>query len=52
MGKSESYTVVAIGFFLFLFFLNIKINELMKLKEYQRSRSLFGLGQRSLRFQN
>ena len=32
--------------------LNIQINKLMKLNEYQRSRSLFDLGQRSLRFQN
>ena len=32
--------------------LNIQINELMKLNEYQRSRSLFDLGQRSLRFQS
>ena len=31
---------------------NIQINELMKVNEYQRSRSLFDLGQRSLRFQN
>ena len=32
--------------------LDIQINELMKLNEYQRSRSLFDLGERSLRFQN
>ena len=32
--------------------LNIQINELMKLNEYQRSRSLFDLSRRSLRFQN
>ena len=32
--------------------LNIQMNELMKLNEYQRSRSLFDLGHRSLRFQN
>ena len=31
---------------------NIQMNELMKLNEYQKSRSLFDLGQRSLRFQN
>ena len=31
---------------------NIQMNELMKLIEYQRLRSLFDLGQRSLRFQN
>ena len=28
------------------------INDLMKLSEYQKSRLLFDLGQRSLRFQN
>ena len=32
--------------------LNIQINELMKFNEHQRSKSLFDLGQRSLRFQN
>ena len=32
--------------------LNIQIDELMKLNEYQRSRPLFDLGQRALRFQN
>ena len=31
---------------------NIQMNELMKLNEYQSSRSIFDLGQRSLRFQN
>ena len=36
----------------FLSYSNIQMNELMKLNEYQRSRSLFDLGQRSLRFQN
>ena len=30
---------------------SIKLNELMKLSEYQRSRSFFDLGQRSLTFQ-
>ena len=34
------------------FGLNIQINELMKLNEYQRSRPLFDLGQRPLIFQN
>ena len=51
MGKSENYvlfgTITAIGLKVGL---NIQINELMKLSEYQRS--LFDLGQRSLRFQN
>ena len=32
--------------------LRIQLNELMKLSEYQRSRSFFDLGQRSLRFQS
>ena len=31
---------------------SIKLNELMALNEYQRSRSFFDLGQRSLRFQS
>ena len=31
---------------------SIQLNELMKLSEYQRSRSFFDLGQRSLRLQN
>ena len=56
MGKSENY--------LFIFFLetlaalslkvawSIQLNELMKLSEYQRSRSFFDVGQRSLRFQS
>ena len=31
---------------------SIQLNELMKLSEYQRPRSSFDLGQRSLRFQS
>ena len=31
---------------------SIQLNELMKLSEYQRSRSFFDLGERSLRFQS
>ena len=31
---------------------SIQLNEIMKLSEYQRSRSFFDLDQRSLRFQN
>ena len=31
---------------------SIQLNELMKLSEYQRSRSFFDLGQKSLRFQS
>ena len=53
MGKSENY----------LFFgtycsfrsqscLKHSANEFMKLNEYQKSRSFFDLGQRSLRFQS
>ena len=53
MGKSENY----------LFFRNYislesqsclkhQLNEFMKLSEYQRSRSFFDLGQRSLGFQS
>ena len=42
-------TIAAIGLKVGL---NIQINELMKFSEYQRSRSLFELRQRSLRFQN
>ena len=42
-------TVAAIGHKVGL---SIQINELMELNEYQRSRSLFDLGQRSLRLYN
>ena len=42
-------TIAAIGLKVGL---NIQINEIMKLNEYHRSRSLFDLGQRSLRFQS
>ena len=42
-------TIAAIGLKVGL---NIQITEFMKFNEYQRSRSLFDLGQRSLRFQN
>ena len=42
-------TIAAIGLKVGL---NIQINELMKLNEYQRPRSLYDLGQRSLRFQS
>ena len=34
------------------YFFCIQLNELMKLNEYQRSRSFFDLGQRSFRFQS
>ena len=53
MGESKNCyfleTIAAIGLKVAL---NIQINKLMKLNEYQRLRSLFDLGQRSLRFQN
>ena len=52
MGKSENYlffgNIAALGLKVAG---SIKLNELMKLSEYQRSRSFFDLGQRSLRFQ-
>ena len=41
-------TIAAIGLKVDL---NIQINELMKLNEYQRSRSLFDRDHRSIRFQ-
>ena len=53
MGEKENYhfleTIAALGLKVGL---NVQINKLMTLNEYQRSRSLFDLGQRSLRFQN
>ena len=54
MGKSEYYffffeTVAALGLKVVG---SIQLNEIMKLSEYQRSRSFFDLGQRSLRFQS
>ena len=42
-------TVAAIGLKVGL---SIQINDLMKFSEYQRSRSIFDLDQRSLRFQS
>ena len=53
MGKSENFMLFGnCGSHRPQTSLNIQIKELMKLNEYQRSRSLFDLGQRSLRFQN
>ena len=54
MGKSENYfffleTVAALGLKVAL---SIQLSELMKLSEYQRSKSFFDLDQRSLRFQS
>ena len=52
MGESEFYfleTIAALGLKIAI---SIQLNELMKLNEYQRSRSFFDLGQRSFRFQS
>ena len=53
MGKTENYylliTIAALGLKVAL---SIQLNEFIKLSEYQRSRSFFDLGQRSLRFQS
>ena len=53
VGKSENYylliTIAALGLKVAW---SIQLNEFIKLSEYQRSRSFFDLGQRSLRFQS
>ena len=53
MGKSENYyfseTIAVFGLRVAC---SIQLNELMKLNEYQRSRSFFDPGQKSLRFQS
>ena len=53
MRESENYyfleTIAALGLKVAW---SIQLNELIKLSEYQRSRSFFDLGQRSLRFQS
>ena len=53
MRKSENNyileTIAALGFKVYR---SIQPNELMKLSEYQRSKSFFDLDQRSLRFQS
>ena len=53
MGESENYlfleTIAALGLKVAWW---IQLNKLMKLNEYQRSRSFFDLGQRSPRFQS
>ena len=54
MGESENYyffleLIAALGLKVAW---SIQLNELMKLSEYQRSRSFFDLGQSSLRFQS
>ena len=52
MEESENYlfleTIAALGLKVAL---GIQLNKIMKLSEYQRSRSFFDRGQRSLRFQ-
>ena len=52
-GKSENNyfleTIAALGLKVAE---SIQLNKLMKLSEYQRSRSFFDLGQRSRRFQS
>ena len=53
MGKSDNYyfleSIAAFGLKVALI---IQLNELMKLSEYQRSRSFFDLCQKSHRFQS
>ena len=51
MGKSENYVLFG-NFYSFKVGFNIQMNDLMKVNEYQRSRSLFEQIIRSLRFQN
>ena len=46
MGESESYCLELIAAVGLKVALSIQLNELMKLSEYQRSRSFFDLGQR------
>ena len=53
MGKSENYLFLeTFAVFGLSVAWSIQLNELMKLSKYQRSRSFFDLGQRSLRFQS
>ena len=49
-GKSENYFLETIAALWLKVAESIQLNELMKLSEYQRSRSFFDPGQRSLRF--
>ena len=52
MGKSEIYYfLITIATLHLKVAWSIQLNEFMKLNEYQRSRSFFDLGQRSLRLQ-
>ena len=52
MGKSENYYfLITIAALHLKVAWSIQLNEFMKLNEYQRSRSFFDFGQRSLRFQ-
>ena len=53
LGKSDNhYFLETIAAFSLKVASNLQINELMKSHEYQRSRSFFDLGQRSLKFQS
>ena len=52
MGKSEIYFLELIAALGLKVAWSIQLNEFMKLSEYQKSRSFFDLGQRSLRFQS
>ena len=55
IGKSENYNyiyILTIAAIVPKIGLNTQMNELMKLKECQRWRCLYDLGQRSIRFQN
>ena len=52
MRKSENYFLETIAAFGVKVAWSIQLNELMKLSAYQKSRSFFDLGQRSLRFQS
>ena len=51
MGKRENYFLETISALGLKVARSVKLNELMKLSEYQRLRSFFDLCQRSLRFQ-
>ena len=51
IGKSEFFLEIVAALVLKVA-CSIQLNELMKLSEYQKSRSFFDLDQRSLRFQS
>ena len=53
MGKRKDYAFLETIYAICLKVgLSIQLNELMKLSEYERSRSFFDLGKISLRYQN